>query len=101
MATVAKYIQELLLQGRYHFTTKDVVVAIGGDPGSVARALSRLKKKGELATPQRGFYVVVPPEYRTLGCLPAEQFVPQLMKKIDRPYHVALLCAAQLHGAAH
>jgi predicted transcriptional regulator of viral defense system len=43
----------------------------------------------------------VPPEYRTLGCLPAEQFIPQLMESHAEPYHVALLSAAQLHGAAH
>jgi len=45
--------------------------------------------------------VVVPPEYRALGCLPAEQFVPQLMEHVGEPYYVALLSAAQLHGAAH
>ncbi len=101
MAIISKYIQELLQVGRYHFTTKDALAALGGDPNSVARALNRLKAKGTLATPQRGFYVIVAPEYRTLGCLPAEQFVPQLMTKLGEPYHVALLSAAQLHGAAH
>jgi predicted transcriptional regulator of viral defense system len=101
MLRIADYIQELQQRGRYHFTTKDAVTTISGGLDSVVRALSRLKSKGKLATPQRGFYVVIPPEYISLGCLPAEQFVPQLMEHLGEPYHVALLSAAQLYGAAH
>ena len=64
-------------------------------------ALRRLKTKVEIADPFRGFHVIVPPEYRRLGCLPAEQFVPQLMRHLDEAHYVALLSAAELHGAAH
>jgi predicted transcriptional regulator of viral defense system len=101
MVSVAKHIEELLRRGRYHFTTQEVANTFGGGINSIARALNRLKAKGELATPYRGFYIAVPPEYRSLGCLPPEQFVPQLMDRVGKPYHVALLSAAQLHGAAH
>ena len=101
MGAVAQYIQGLLQRGRYHFTTEEAVKALGGDRMSVSRALYRLKHKGEIATPQRGFFVVVPPEYRSLGCLPAGQFVPQLLEHAGELYHVALLIAAELHGAAH
>ncbi len=54
-----------------------------------------------IAAPSRGFFVIVPPEYRRLGCLPAEQFVPQLMETLGLTYYVGLLSAAQYHGAAH
>jgi predicted transcriptional regulator of viral defense system len=64
-------------------------------------ALRRLKQKGDLAAPYRGFHVIVPPEYRRLGCLPADQFVPQLMEHLGLRYYAALLSAAQYHGAAH
>ena len=101
MGGVREYARGLREQGRHHFTTEEAVQAVGGDRHAVVRALNRLKARGELATPQRGFYVAVPPEYRSLGCLPAEQFVPQLMEMAGEPYHVALLSAAQLHGAAH
>lgn len=101
MGAVAKYIDALLQSGRYHFTTEEAANATGGDINSVARALHRLKAKGVLAMPYRGFYISVPPEYRSLGCLPPEQFVPQLMDSLGEPYHVALLSAAQYHGAAH
>ncbi len=68
---------------------------------AVRAALRRLKRRGEIADPYRGFHVIVPPEYRRLGCLPAEQFVPQLMEHLGEVYYVALLSAAELHGAAH
>ncbi len=65
------------------------------------QALSRLAAKGEIASPARGFYVIVPPEYRRLGCLPADQFIPLLMEHWGARYYVGLLSAAQFHGAAH
>lgn len=101
MSATANYIKDLLRRGKHHFTTQDAVQALKGDRRPVARALRRLISKGELASPQRGFYVVVPPQYQAVGCLPAEQFVPQLMESAGEPYHVGLLSAAQLLGAAH
>jgi predicted transcriptional regulator of viral defense system len=101
MSVVAKYINGLLEIGQHHFTTEEAMRAVGGERSAISRALKRLISKGELASPHRSFYVVVPPEYRVLGCLPPEQFVPQLMEKTGDLYHVALLSAAQFHGAAH
>jgi predicted transcriptional regulator of viral defense system len=101
MSSAAKYILELAARGRHHFTTDDAVVSLGGSVPTVRAALRRLKAKGEIADPHRGFHVVVPPEYRRLGCLPADQFVPQLMQHLGEVYYVALLSAAELHGAAH
>lgn len=101
MSAVAKYIKHLLERGQHHFTTDDAVQAVGVERKPLSRALKRLIAKGELASPQRSFYVIVPPEYKVLGCLPAEQFIPHLMEKVGEPYYVGLLSAAQLHGAAH
>jgi len=52
-------------------------------------------------SPARGFYVILPPEYQSLGCLPAEQFIPALMERIGLQYYIGLLSAAQYYGAAH
>ena len=54
-----------------------------------------------MATPYRGFHVAIPPEHQGLGCLPAEQFVPQLMDRLGIPYYAGLLTAARHYGAAH
>ena len=76
-------------------------VSAGRSDEAARQALSRLAAKGEIASPARGFYVIVPPEYRRLGCLPADQFIPALMEHRKVRYYVGLLSAAQYHGAAH
>jgi len=101
MGGASAYLVELVARGRYHFTTHEAAVALGGSMLAVRAALRRLKGKGEIADPYRGFHVIVPPEYRRLGCLPPDQFVPQLMQHLGVPYYVALLSAAELYGAAH
>ena len=92
---------EFAAAGRYHFSTSDMRSALGISAAATRMALSRLAKKGAIASPARGFYVILPPEYRRLGCLPADQFVPALMEHLRQPYYAALLSAAQYHGAAH
>lgn len=99
--TAAHLVDRLAASGRYHFTTADAVKALGVSPVAARAALRRLAAKGAIASPHRGFHVIVPPEYRRLGCLPAEQFVPQLMAHLGLSYYAGLLTAAQFHGAAH
>lgn len=95
------YVDLLAGQGRYEFTTDEATAALGVSDVAARAALRRLSVRGRIAMPYRGFHVIVPPEYRTLGCLPPEQFVPQLMQRLKLAYYVALLSAAQYHGAAH
>ena len=94
-------IADLAARGRHHFTSSELRSALGVSGAAARQALSRLAAKGEIASPARGFYVIVPPEYRRLGCLPADQFVPALMERRSIRYYVGLLSAAQYHGAAH
>jgi len=74
---------------------------LGASMTAARSALRRLKKKGLVATPYRGFHVVVSPEHQRLGCLPAEQFLPQLMGHLEVTYYAGLLTAARYHGVAH
>lgn len=101
MVSAARYVLELAARGRHHFTTSEATAALGTSIPAARAALRRLEARGEIASPCRGFYVIVPPEYRRLGCLPADQFVPQLLEHRRERYYVALLSAAELHGAAH
>ena len=91
----------LAARGQYHFTSSELRSGLGVSDEATRQALSRLAAKGEIASPARGFYVIVPPEYRRLGCLPADQFIPALMEHRSVRYYVGLLSAAQYHGAAH
>jgi predicted transcriptional regulator of viral defense system len=96
-----EYIDALASRGRYHFSLAEAVSALALNPLAVRAQLRRLKKVGLVAEPSRSFLVIVPSEYRHLGCLPAEQFVPHFMARVAEPYYFALLSAAQRHGAAH
>ena len=87
--------------GRYFFTSQDASQKLGASRNAVKLALNRLRHKGEIASPGRGLYVIVPPEYRSLGSLPADQFIPEMMGQAKAPYYAGLLSAAQYHGAAH
>jgi len=97
----ADWITHLGSRGVYHFTTDEAVSALGCSVLAARASLRRLKAKGAIASPHRGFHVIVPPEYRVLGCLPAAQFIPQLMAHLNQPYYAALLSAGSYHGASH
>jgi predicted transcriptional regulator of viral defense system len=95
------YINGLAASGRYNFSSREAQVALGVSAAAAKLALNRLSKQKLIASPARGFYVIVPPEYLSLGCLPADQFIPALMKRLNLSYYTGLLSAAQYHGAAH
>ena len=101
MTKARDYIAELAASGRYDFAAEDVRKALGVSRDAAKLAMYRLAKRGLVASPARGFYIIVPPEYRSLGSLPADQFLPALMEWRKIRYYVGLLAAAQYHGAAH
>lgn len=68
---------------------------------TVLDAAERQQRKMNLISPRRGFYVIVPPQYRRLGAPPPSWYIDSLMRHEERPYYVGLLKAAELHGAAH
>jgi hypothetical protein len=61
----------------------------------------RLQQQTRLVMPRRGFFVIVPLEYRSAGAPPPAWYIDALMRFHGRPYYVGLLSAAALHGAAH
>lgn len=98
---LAEFVQDLVAKGRSCFSFDDVKKLNDSSPEAIKAAIRRLQKKGVIAMPYRGFYVIVPPEYRAVGCLPPEQFIPDLMDHLDEVYYAGLLSAAEYHGAAH
>lgn len=99
--SASRLLREWASRGRYHFSTNELAEELGVSSAAARASLRRLDRKGLVATPHRDFHVVLPPEHQSLGCLPAEEFVPQLMERLGTPYYAALLTAARLHGAAH
>lgn len=95
------YLDSLAARGELLFTSHELQVALGISAIAAKNALGRLAKQKLVASPAQGHYVIVPPEYRSLGCIPAANFIPDLMARLDLAYYVGLLSAAQYHGAAH
>lgn len=95
--TISKFAAE----GRSCFSFEELRQSVDSTPVALRSAIRRSLKKGDIAMPQRGFYVILPPEYRSLGCVPAEQFIPDLMDHLGEVYYAGLLSAAEYHGAAH
>lgn len=52
-------------------------------------------------SPLRGFYVIITDEYALRGTVPQEVYLDQMMQHLKRTYYIALLNAAEYHGAAH
>lgn len=99
--TLRGFLEGLQASGRYTFTRVEAARALGVSDIALKNALWRLARTGRVAAPRRGFYVIVPPEYRVAGSLPAPWFIHDLLHHLGRPYYVGLLTAASLHGAAH
>ncbi len=96
-----RYLDRLTAAGRYNFSSGEARTTLGVSADAAKLALNRLAKQNLVASPSRGFYVIVPPEFRSLGCLPADQFIPALMEHLNLVYYAGLLTAAQYYGAAH
>jgi predicted transcriptional regulator of viral defense system len=98
---VAEFVADLQSKGRYTFTRDEAQKALSLSGLALKKSLERLSKKKSIVLVHRGFYVVVPLEYRARGILPPEWFVRDLMQFMELDYYVGLLSAAAIHGAAH
>lgn len=91
----------LLSEGISSFDVAEAASRTGLARDRVHGALKRLSDAGEIFSAARGFYVIIPPEYRAWGAVPASWFVGPMMAHLGRSYYVGLLSAAELLGAAH
>jgi len=99
--SMTAFIEALKAKGLYTFTQAEAMNTDKRSDIALEAALRRLKQKGRIANPHRGFYVIVPVEYRETGCPPASWFIDALMRFLRQPYYVGILSAAAIHGAAH
>jgi predicted transcriptional regulator of viral defense system len=95
------WVDNLQSGGRYTFDRDEAISALQVSDVAFQSAARRLATKGRIVAPRRGFYVIVPLEYKKSGAPPASWFIDELMKFHKHPYYVGLLSAAAIHGAAH
>lgn len=101
MSRTAKYLRELQARGALGFTSSEFTSSLGLSSSAAHLALHRLRKQGLIATPARGFHLILRPTDNKAACLPPEEFIDYLMRHFGLPYYVSLLSAAEIYGAAH
>jgi hypothetical protein len=77
---LADFVDDLQAGGRLTFTRDEAMSALGVSAGGLKQAALRLAKRGRLVSPRRGFYVIVPLEYRAEGVPPLDRWLPELLR---------------------
>jgi predicted transcriptional regulator of viral defense system len=99
--TIAEFVGNLPAHGQYWFNRAELEDSFDKSDAAINLALHRLQRKGRIISPRRGFYVVVPEEYKLAGAPPPVWFIDALMRGWHQDYYVGLLSAAEIYGAAH
>jgi predicted transcriptional regulator of viral defense system len=95
------YIKDIRKEGKRCFTIEDVVTQFHVLHSHARVALHRLLKTGDVISPARGLYVIVPPEHQPHGSIPAQELLPLIMQYVGANYYVALLTAGLFYEATH
>lgn len=95
------YLKNLRASGKLFFTAKQAMIDLDLSRNAIKKAVHRLNKSGDLISPAKGLYIIVPPEYKPQGSIPAEDLVVILAKYLGIDYYSGLLTAAMYYGASH
>jgi predicted transcriptional regulator of viral defense system len=98
---LSSYIKEIRKNGQRYFTLEQLMADQGLSKNAALNAIHRLKGHGELISPTRGLYVIIPPEHQPHGSIPPQELIPLVMQYLGTNYYVALLSAGLFHGATH
>ena len=101
MASLDYYLDEQLSRGRATFSREDALKGLGLSSEAFIAAAGRLARKHRLASPRRGFYLILRPEDRISGAPDPVRWIDPLMKYLGLDYRISLLRAAAFHGASH
>ena len=102
MDSLKNWIDEMQSSGKGCFSFSETVEHFPThNSDSLKRSLTRLVSNHRICSVWKGFYVIVPIEYRSRGIVPALYYIDQLMKFLGRNYYISLLNAAEFYGAAH
>ena len=93
------FIESTLAKGRVMFTLTDLAEASGLTELAAKRQLARMGPKVVRVSPEQPFYLIVSPEYRRMGAPTPKWWLHDYLTRVGRPYYLALLSAASLHGS--
>lgn len=99
---IHSWIEKLQSQGTYTFSLANIQEQLPGYSGTAIKsALNRLTKKGTIISIHKGYYLIIPPQYKSKGVLPPTLYLDAFMMHLNRPYYLGLINAAAYHGASH
>lgn len=101
MFGVAEYITKCLQYEEYAFTWEELKNNSSKTDVALKNELSRLVKKEEIVSLRQGFYLILPPRYRSYHKIPLELYSEKLFRYLNKPYYIGFYSAAALYGASH
>jgi predicted transcriptional regulator of viral defense system len=101
MSDIQAFIDSQLARGRATFSKQAALAELRQTPQAFQAGVERLMKRGWLASPRRGFFLILRPEDRLLGAPDPARWIDPLMSYLRLDYRVSLLRAAAFHGSAH
>jgi len=95
------YIENTLSRGEVLLSKDRVLKDFAISDVALRNRIKRQIDSHKLIYLTRGYYLIIPPEYKNLGFVPPELFINDLMEALSVPYYVSLLSAASFYGATH
>lgn len=100
--TIPEWIDRREMVGLMTFSYENVTESFPSLSAQVvSNELYKQGRKKRILSVHKGFYTVVPLQFRDRGIVPPYNYISQLMAHLRRPYYISLLSAGVLHGAAH
>lgn len=101
MTALERFVDDRLIHGKATFSREDAEAALDLSQDALTAALTRLIKRKRLASPRKGFFLILRPEDQTAGAPDPAQWIDPLMNAAGLDYRVSLLRAAATHGSSH
>ncbi|MEN9315771.1 MAG: hypothetical protein RIS35_2164 [Pseudomonadota bacterium] len=101
MGALERFLDDRLVQGKATFSREEAEAELALSPDALTAAIVRLAGRKRLASPRKGFFLILRPEDRIAGAPDPAQWIDPLMRALQHDYRVSLLRAAAFHGASH
>lgn len=101
MGSVVSFLEQQLSRGQFCFSSKAATAALGCTESAWFQSATRLVKNHRLASPRRGFYLILRPEDRAAGAPDPVRWIDAFMRHLGVDYRISLLRAAAFHGSSH
>jgi predicted transcriptional regulator of viral defense system len=92
---------QLQSEGTNTVTVEEVASRTGATHNAVYLGVKYATDRKRLFSPARGLYVIVPPEFRSIGVVPATHFIDPMMNHVGMQYYLGLASAAGWWGSSH